>query len=305
MFQILKLRGADLVSRYAANYGLTLTVTEEMVAAHWALEQQLRNDILGSSPGSRARVAEQAYRTLYERCPWINISTELTPEAQAQWRIVVGQVPARVYEIGSGHGSLISYLASTGHDCVGTEITSERGKRWAGTAHNLSWAATDGVHLDRFERDSDYDVVISNQVVEHLHPDDLPEHFQTAFKILRPGGRYFFTTPHRYSGPADVSRVFRERSPMGLHLREYTYRELVDLAESAGFVVGGIVTGTGEVSSRSLERMLRLERVLACAPRGVSRRKLVHAARTLGFAPNIFLALVRPLEPSASADGSA
>ena len=104
------------------------------------------------------------------------------------------------------------------------------------SAHsNLSWGISDGVHLERFEAHNSYDVIISDQVIEHLHPNDLYEHFKGVLSILSSTGRYIFCTPHKHMGPSDVSRIFKCDKPMGMHLKEYTYQELKELLERAGF----------------------------------------------------------------------
>lgn len=41
-----------------------------------------------------------------------------------------------------------------------------------------------------------------DQVVEHLHPDDLASHFKGVAAILKTKGRYIFATPHSSVGPA-------------------------------------------------------------------------------------------------------
>jgi SAM-dependent methyltransferase len=84
-------------------------------------------------------------------------------------------------------------------------------------------------------KDAEYDRVLSDQVIEHLHPGDLGMHVESVRRLLRPGGRYIVCCPHVYAGPADVSRVFGCDEAAGLHLKEYKWRELVDVLRSAGF----------------------------------------------------------------------
>ena len=55
-----------------------------------------------------------------------------------------------------------------------------------------------------------------------------------AHRLLRPRGRYIFATPHRFSGPHDISRYFSDE-PRGFHLKEWTYGELAKVAAAAGF----------------------------------------------------------------------
>ena len=81
--------------------------------------------------------------------------------------------------------------------------------------------------------DSSFDFVYSSQVLEHLHPDDVPTHLAEVGRVLRPGGWLGFDTPNRATGPHDVSRGFT-RTATGLHLKEWTYRELIRVLHSAG-----------------------------------------------------------------------
>lgn len=234
--------GTRLIERYKRNYGIApdADLTEEQILRHWELERRLTRELVESSPENRWETFERCYSTLYGELAWLN---ELCGAAwggtggppAADWTFLIGPPPRRVYEIGSGKGRLISALAERGYVCKGTEITRERGEKWVAEHPSLSWGVTDGVHLDRHEPPGTYDAVVSDQVIEHLHPDDVFEHLRSAHAILRSGGRYAFATPNAIVGPADVSRVFGATRPMGMHLREYTYREMRRLLHGAGF----------------------------------------------------------------------
>ncbi|HEY1303118.1 MAG TPA: methyltransferase domain-containing protein [Vicinamibacterales bacterium] len=235
-------RGHELVRRYKANYRIPeeSRVTEEMVLHHWTLERRLTKELLSSAPEQRWEVFERCYTSLYSELGWLNdlIGTESgepAVEAARDWSGLIGRTPNRVYEVGSGKGRLIAALADLGYDCTATEITRERGAKWTSEQTSLRWCVSDGVHLDRFETPESFDAVISDQVIEHLHPDDLVAHFRGVYSILKPGGRYVFATPHAFEGPFDVSRVFGTDRAEGMHLKEYTYRELDAALRQAGF----------------------------------------------------------------------
>ena len=68
-----------------------------------------------------------------------------------------------------------------------------------------------------------------------MHPDDHLDHLKGVYSILAPGGRYLVLVPHRFSGPHDVSWVFGEDRAVGMHLKEYTYKEMIEACKSAGF----------------------------------------------------------------------
>jgi len=76
----------------------------------------------------------------------------------------------------------------------------------------------------------------SNQVLEHLHPDDAFDHLQAIYRTLVPGGHFICVTPNRLSGPWDISRHY-DTTATGLHLKEYTISEEVDLLREVGFNV--------------------------------------------------------------------
>ncbi|MEH2374091.1 class I SAM-dependent methyltransferase [Nostoc sp.] len=225
-------RGLELINRYKRNYRIPAEaeITEQMILEHWELERKLTKDLLESKSENRWEAFEQAYTTLYSKLEWQNYfvrdSTPITGKYKT-WLKMIGSPPKKIYEVGSGKGEMIAYLAKCGFQCKATEITRERGsKHLSDSSPNLSWGNSDGVHLEHFEQTEFYDLVVSNQVVEHFHPDDLITHFKSAYKILVNQGKYIFTTPHCHTGPHDISLVFGYDNPQGMHLKEYTYREL-------------------------------------------------------------------------------
>ena len=227
----------EIVERYRANYHIpaTIDVTADQVRQHMELEYRLTQKMLSSRPDERTKVWVESYDELYGNLPWINHSSSAAEHSvNNDYYVFLELIPpgSKVIDIGSGHGTLARYLTEHGRPCVATEITAERGLREAGSPE---WHSTDGIHLDAFEPAGTYDAVVSTQVVEHFHPDDVEAHLRGAFAVLRPGGRYVLNTPHRFLGPADLSRVFSLDRPHFMHLKEYTYRELGDAARRAGF----------------------------------------------------------------------
>ena len=234
-------RGQKLINRYKQNYhiGQNVEITEEMILTHWELEKYLTHKLLISTPENRRRIFAECYSKLYRELTWLNdyvdTSRKKSTDRYRNWINLIGKPPARIYEIGSGKGDLIRYLADCGYQCRGTEITVERGSSYFANCSNISWGFSDGIHLDQFEPLNSYDVVISSQVIEHLHPDDIVDHFKGVFSILQSGGKYILDTPHRYFGPSDVSRIFGYAEAQGMHLKEYNYHEIRSALKEAEF----------------------------------------------------------------------
>lgn len=254
---------AKLLADYLACYGLRDgTVGIDEVRRHLDLERRLTQRMLATTADDRWSVFEQCYSTIYAELPWlVDVGSAID---DSRWARLIGPPPKRVYEVGSGHGDLARALAGRGYDVTATDISHARGGARE-TAPRLSWGLTDGIHLTRFAEPASVHAVISSQVIEHFHPDDVHEHFCGAFALLRPGGRYVFATPHAVTGPHDVSKVVGADRPFGMHLREYDVATLVEIARSAGFgrvrsvaTVPGIPRWTA-ASSLHLRYMLAVE----------------------------------------------
>ena len=97
---------------------------------------------------------------------------------------------------------------------------------------NFELVVYDGYDLDL--PGSSIDVAFSDQLIEHLHPEDTKHHFKTVHRLLKPGGVYTFRTPHRLTGPHDVSRYFSDQ-PECFHLKEWSYGELAGLLKRLGY----------------------------------------------------------------------
>jgi SAM-dependent methyltransferase len=98
-------------------------------------------------------------------------------------------------------------------------------------------------------RDSDrYDAVLCMEVIEHiadkdgLHTewtgDGVNAMLRDAFRVLRPGGVLFLTTPNAASITA-IHHALRLAPPMIYrpHVREYAPYELDEIVRAAGFVI--------------------------------------------------------------------
>lgn len=107
----------------------------------------------------------------------------------------------------------------------GVDISDQR-EKFDNVPDNFELIIYNGYDLEMQE--NSVDVVFSDQLIEHLHPEDIELHFQLVKKILKPRGVYIFRTPHRFSGPHDISRYFSDKAE-GFHLKEWTYSEMIKI----------------------------------------------------------------------------
>ena len=129
---------------------------------------------------------------------------------------------------------------------------------------------SDGLHLSIASET--VTLAYSNQLMEHLHPDDALDQLQLIFEVLAPNGQYVCVTPNRLYGPHDISKFFDDVAT-GFHLKEYTATDLADIFESVGFAgvhfianIGGRYLACPTLVMRSIERLFE------SFPMGVRRR---------------------------------
>jgi SAM-dependent methyltransferase len=233
---------AETVARYRRLYRIAADqpLTADMVARHWVLERRLAEKLKTSGLAERSAVFGDAYSELYRSLPWLKQAE--TTVSETDWAIkysylhsLLPRAPADVLEVGSGGGGLIAYLSRTGYRCIASDVTDQRADLLIRQCPGLRWVVADAVGFADEIPPGSQAAVISDQVVEHLHPDDVPCHFAAVWRALQPGGRYVLRVPHATAGPGDVSQVFGADSAQGMHLKEYTYREIDLLARAAGF----------------------------------------------------------------------
>jgi SAM-dependent methyltransferase len=205
----------------------------------YEIEKSLAAQLRNASRADRRELYSSAYDELFRRVPH---HSQLTKKASVEERNlqVAGQLrfldpfltPESTFlEIGAGDCAL-SLAASKRVQQVYAVDVSEQITHTEQMPRNFSLILTDGTSIP-VPRCS-VDVAYSNQLMEHLHPDDALEQLTNIFGVLKPGGRYICLTPNRLTGPHDVSRYF-DRQATGFHLREYTFRELVKLMRRVGF----------------------------------------------------------------------
>jgi SAM-dependent methyltransferase len=131
----------------------------------------------------------------------------------------------RVLDIGAGNGRFALATAAS-HWVAALEISREAIAAMRPLAEErgrLVICQASGLQLPFLT--GRFDAVVSQDLVEHLHPSQLEPHLAEAYRVLAPGGRYLLHTPSRLQGPTSF----------GLHLREYRLREMRRAAEACGF----------------------------------------------------------------------
>lgn len=212
-------------------------LSAELRRKWYDFERSLADELRTTSRENRARAYEDKYEALFAFLRSIGYLQAETPFGELEYNIdllrCLVPIPSSVLEIGSGTGNIAVALAALGHEVVASEVAdfplSMLRQRVSGTSVRVVRA-----NALTFEIPQQFDLVWSNDLIEHLHPEDAPIHLRLVWKHLKPGGRYALVTPNRYSGPHDISAGF-DKVPRGFHLKEWSYRELEIALKSAGY----------------------------------------------------------------------
>lgn len=134
-------------------------------------------------------------------------------------------------EIGCGDAALAFAAAGKVGTAYGLDVTDAL-IDYPSAPENFKFIRTSGVEIPLPAASVDF--AYSDQLMEHLHPEDAEAQLREVRRVVAPGGRYRCSTPNRFAGPTDVS-VYYDYEATGFHLHEYSYRSLSKLMLSAGF----------------------------------------------------------------------
>jgi len=212
----------------------------DQVLNHYLVERRLANQLLASSREGRSEVFGRMYDELFDRVPdhprlARRASEEQTSRSnRSKWSFLKRHIKpsSRVLEFGPGDCRFSLEMTQQVRKVYAVDISAQYDKR-AQFPDNFELIIYDGYDLDEVG-DGAVDVAFSDQLLEHLHPDVVPEHLALALSKLAPGGVYVIRTPHRFTGPHDVSQYFSD-TPDGFHLKEWTFCELNALASEIGY----------------------------------------------------------------------
>lgn len=216
--------------------------SEEQLREHYWIERELADRLRKSTKDERRVLYRIVYDELLRRVPhhprlaekrdddWYR---QRRREIERQMRFLRRFLTLRTVflEVGAGDCGLALRVSDIAERVYAVDVSCQMAIG-ASRPANFSFVFTDGTDIAVPERS--VNVVFSNQLLEHLHPDDALEQLRSIYAALAPGGIYVCVTPNRLHGPCDVSGYFDDR-PTGLHLHEYTAREVRALFTAQGF----------------------------------------------------------------------
>lgn len=238
---------------------------------HYEVERELADRLRAATADERRRLYAVVYDELFRRVPdHSQLARKRDPGVESEaLEMQMGMIApfltseSTFVDVGAGDCALSIAIASTVRCVYAIDVSTEI---TAGLSlpSNVEVRISDGVEIPVAPESAD--VIWSNQLMEHLHPDDALEQVRNIYRSLKPGGRYICVTPHRLTGPHDISRHFDQVATC-FHLKEYTVRDLWNVFRSVGFSEFRILAG-GRGRYRAVDARVAtvLERALGRVP---------------------------------------
>jgi SAM-dependent methyltransferase len=221
--------------------------TIERLMAHYLVEKELSDRLRDANREQRRSLYPLVYDELFRRvADHPQLKNKSAGHSRSEVRTL--QKLLRPYlrshqtflEVGAGDCALASEIARLVSKVYAVDVSAAIADN-AKLPANVELLLSDGCTVPCPA--NGVDVAFSNQVMEHLHPDDAELQLRDIYDGLKPGGLYICLTPNRLAGPHDISMFFDETAT-GFHLKEYTWGELATLFQEVGFrrltaLVGG------------------------------------------------------------------
>lgn len=217
----------------------TESKTEEQIREQYEIEKRLANRLRNASNDERKLLYTKVYDEYFQLIPnHPHLLRKADPQkerahADKQLKALRRFLnPNDTFmELGAGSCSVSLEVAKFVKKVYAIEVSNEIVQK-ENIPENFNLIISDGNSVDVPPKS--INVAYSNQLIEHLHQDDVMCQMKSIYRALAPGGIYICKTPHVFKGPCDISKYFDNKAT-GLHLKEYKTSELIAIFRQVGF----------------------------------------------------------------------
>jgi 2-polyprenyl-3-methyl-5-hydroxy-6-metoxy-1,4-benzoquinol methylase len=219
-----------------------LNNSDEWKRLLYETEKAYARAIIASPKGSEQR--KQLFAEAYDRVKQItdvySPGLSETGHTDIVLRIVISLVRrgAAILDVGCAKGDLVRSLIESGFNATGIDISTDYVKK---AKEALGSICGEGricvMDIVNYPSIHHFDVIVMDNVIEHLAPDTIDDVLKKCHAMLKDNGYIILLTPHRFSGPHDISFHFLTLGSKaeGLHLQEFSFTDLEKNLRSAGF----------------------------------------------------------------------
>ncbi len=253
--------------------------TLEQLKEHYQIEKELANKLKNSSKEERKEMYTAVYDEMLKKVPHHPLltrkksteETEKSVAAQMEFLQRFKGDDAVFAEIGAGDCTLTFEMSKKVKKTYAIDVSNEISNQKNKPA-NFELIISDGTSIPL--PPESVSLIYSNQLMEHIHPDDAVEQLGNILNVLTKGGKYVCITPNRINGPHDISRYF-DNSATGFHLVEYTFTSLKELFKKTGFSkVHGYFGAKGIFVRVPFILITLTEKIISALPASIRRKRI-------------------------------
>ena len=274
--------------------------TKQQLREHYELEKKLAHKLRNATKNEERTLYTSLYDELYRLIPLHpQLTRKESPEQQQQE--IEGQMlilrrlldkNKTFMEVDPGDWTLSLHVTHFVKEVYAVDV-SKIITEASDLPKNYKLILSDGCSIDVPE--NSIDIIYSNQLIEHLHPDDAYDQLKNIYNALAPGGSYLCITPNRLNGPHDISYYF-DTVATGFHLKEYTVKELSKLLKKTGFSkISMYIRGGGAFIRVPLFPAILCEAILNRLPNGL--RQLLAKSMPIRALINVRLVGIKKIVP--------
>lgn len=215
---------------------------KEWLEKHYQIEHEYAQKILKSKKDSPER--SQLFAQGYDAVTKI-MKAYTTEGGETDYTAVVMEIinkrikpDAKIFDLGCATGNLVRALIKKGYQAKGIDVSADliaqaKEKLKLYEAENK----VEKADIFHYQTEEKFDALVMDNVIEHFHPDSIDDLLKKCFSMLKPKGYLIIMTPHRFSGPHDVSKHFVPLgdAAKGFHLIEFSFTELYQRLQKVGF----------------------------------------------------------------------
>lgn len=211
-------------------------ITPEKLIKAFEYEKDFHEKILEESDfNKRQLLYEDVYSTVHE----IYETTKHAPDPNKKHKTVKlfkkELYEKSVLDIGCGEGNFLLCIENKlkHKRLVGLDVS-------VGVLPKSSKVEFIKTNIVNFDLGDKFDVITSDNVMEHIAPNDIDIHLRSVVRHLKSKGTLIIMMPNRLFGPNDVTRIIDYTNSnivpaKGTHLSEMSYKEIIKLLKEHGF----------------------------------------------------------------------
>ena len=221
------------IKRFSSDIG----ISDDILVKAFEVEKEFHFKILDETNSEkRKKLYTEVYNTVHSLYGKAKLPSKRNPKINLVNKFGNAFDGRSIIDVGCGNGDLLRAIRETGRP---KRLVGIDGSEYvlSNSDPNIDFVKSDIID---FNLEDKFDIVFSDNVIEHIAPTDLESHLTSITRVLKHGGKLIILMPNRLFGPSDVTRIFdytytNKIPAQGTHINETTYTEMIELLEKRGF----------------------------------------------------------------------